>query len=79
MTDGGSDPAKADGETLALAREEPDVGTFAGVRLSKGATRAEGMAALKRMLSGGVAPSGPGVRRVPLSPRSRRGFTFREG
>ena len=40
---------------LGTPREESDVGTFAGVRLSKGATRAEGVAALKRMLSGGVA------------------------
>jgi len=40
---------------LGTPREESDVGTFAGIRLSKGATRAEGMAALKRMLSGGAA------------------------
>lgn len=40
---------------LGTPREESDFETFAGVRLSKGATRAEGMAALRRMLSGGVA------------------------
>jgi len=40
---------------LGTPREESDTETFSGVRISKGATRAEGMAALKRMLAGGVA------------------------
>ena len=37
---------------LGTAKEESDAETFSGVRLSKGATRAEGLAALRRMLVG---------------------------
>ncbi len=37
---------------LGTAKEESDAETFSGVRLSKGATRAEGLRALRRMLVG---------------------------
>ncbi len=37
---------------LGTPSEEADIETFSGVRLSKGATRAEGMAAFKQMLLG---------------------------
>jgi hypothetical protein len=40
---------------LGTPKEEADVETFSGVRLSKGATRAEGLKALKRMLGGSTA------------------------
>lgn len=41
---------------LGTPREEADVETFSGVRLSKGATRADGVAALRRMLVGPTPP-----------------------
>ena len=37
---------------LGTPSEEADIETFSSVRLSKGGTRAEGLAALKRMLLG---------------------------
>ena len=41
---------------LGTVGEETELETFSGVRLSKGATRAEGLAALKRMVSGPGPP-----------------------
>lgn len=41
---------------LGTPREEEELDTFAGVRISKGATRTEGFVALKRMLAGPKAP-----------------------
>lgn len=45
---------------LGTVGEEADLETFSGVRISKGATRAEGLAALKRMVSGPGPPESEG-------------------
>lgn len=41
---------------LGTVGEETELDTFSGVRISKGATRAEGLTALKRMVSGPGSP-----------------------
>jgi len=41
---------------LGTVGEETELETFSGVRISKGATRVEGLAALKRMIGGPGAP-----------------------